>query len=273
MPDFGLFRGFSDKLVAGQTPVNLGLIGTLDADVLSYFYRVTAAGGTLTATEQTAINTLVSQMKANNIWDSMKAVYPMVGASAAACAQNLVSANYTGSFTSGWTFASAGVTGNGTSSFMNTSLIPSSVLALNSAHLSVYLRTVLTPNQIFLGSKSTPPNDLIYLLNYGFLAINNGDTVATNTIGQNGFFVNSRTASNSVKQYKNNAVLSALTTTSTGLSVASIYVGAFNNGGTVLLPSNNQIAFASIGDGLNDTQETNFYTAVQAFQTTLSRQV
>jgi hypothetical protein len=35
----------------------------------------------------------------------------------------------------------------------------------------------------------------------------------------------------------------------------------------------NQYAFMSIGDGLTDTQASNFYTAVQAFQTTLGRQV
>jgi hypothetical protein len=39
------------------------------------------------------------------------------------------------------------------------------------------------------------------------------------------------------------------------------------------LPSNRECAFSSIGDGLTDTQASNFYTAVQAFQTTLSRQV
>jgi len=37
--------------------------------------------------------------------------------------------------------------------------------------------------------------------------------------------------------------------------------------------SNRNIAFASIGDGITDTEASNFYTAVQAFQTTLSRQV
>jgi hypothetical protein len=37
--------------------------------------------------------------------------------------------------------------------------------------------------------------------------------------------------------------------------------------------STRQCAFSSIGDGLTDTQASNFYTAVQAFQTTLSRNV
>jgi hypothetical protein len=35
----------------------------------------------------------------------------------------------------------------------------------------------------------------------------------------------------------------------------------------------NECAFASIGDGLTDTQASDLYTAVQAFQTTLTRNV
>jgi hypothetical protein len=34
-----------------------------------------------------------------------------------------------------------------------------------------------------------------------------------------------------------------------------------------------QLAFATIGDGLTDTDASNLYTRVQAFQTSLSRQV
>ncbi len=37
--------------------------------------------------------------------------------------------------------------------------------------------------------------------------------------------------------------------------------------------ANREYAFASIGDGLNDTEAANFYTAVQTFQTTLGRNV
>jgi len=39
-----------------------------DPDAAAFFARVTAAGGTLTATEQTAVNTLVVTMKANSLW-------------------------------------------------------------------------------------------------------------------------------------------------------------------------------------------------------------
>ena len=59
-----------------------------DADAQAYFDRVTAAGGTLSATEQNAVNTLTVNLKSNGLWTLLKAIYPMVGASAAACAQN-----------------------------------------------------------------------------------------------------------------------------------------------------------------------------------------
>ena len=63
-------------------------IGQFDPDAAAFFARVTAAGGTLSATEKTAVNTLVVQMKTDGIWTKMKAIYPMVGASSAAFAQN-----------------------------------------------------------------------------------------------------------------------------------------------------------------------------------------
>jgi hypothetical protein len=101
---------------------------------------VTAAGGTLSTTEKTATNQLVLDMKTAGIWASMKAIYPMVGASAAACAQNLKSSSFTGTFTSGWTFASTGVTPNGTSAYCDTNL-PNNTMSQNSMTMCTYLRT------------------------------------------------------------------------------------------------------------------------------------
>ena len=44
-------------------------------------------------------------------------------------------------FSSGWTFASTGVTGNGTSAYMDTGVQPSTQLTSNSTHISYYSRT------------------------------------------------------------------------------------------------------------------------------------
>jgi hypothetical protein len=248
-----------------------------DPDAVAFFSRVTTAGGTLTPTEQTAVNTLVVQMKAAGVWNSLKAIYPMVGASAAACAQNLKSSSFTGTFSSGWTFASTGVTPNGTSAFMNTNYNRTAVGdTLNSGHLSYYSRTNNNILQVEIGVED--PNVI-----YNFLSLRNAGTtsVAINSnlissfVDANslGFYIGNRQASNDLDLWKNGTKVINGTSVSNTLPNINIYIGAFNNKGLTTLFSNKQCAFASIGSGLTDTQASDFYTAVQAFQTTLSRQV
>jgi hypothetical protein len=275
MPDFGSFRGFGEKLTQGQTPTQLGTIGSLiiyDGDAQAFFNRVTAAGGTLSLTEIFAVNQLVLDFKSAGIWTAMKAIYPMVGASAAACAQNLKSSSFTGTFLGGWTFASSGATPNGTSGYMRTGIIPSASLSLNSAHLSSYINFTLSTNQFLMGS-SNGATQAIYIANYGFAAVNNGNEGATSVLNQLGLFTNSRTASNAFSQLKNGSALNNFTTTSTGLNGQEIYVGSYNFGGTLINPSVSKTAFSSIGDGLTNAQVATMYTSIQTFQTSLSRQV
>ena len=59
MADFGIFRGFSDKLFQGQLPTNLGKIGAFDVDAQEFINRTTSAGGSLSDSEKSAINLLV----------------------------------------------------------------------------------------------------------------------------------------------------------------------------------------------------------------------
>jgi hypothetical protein len=280
MPDFGSFRGFGEKLTQGQTPTQLGTIGSVifgvDPDAQAFFDRVTAAGGTLSATEQTAVNTLVVQMKADGTWTPMKAIYPMVGASAAACAQNLKSPSFTGIFNGGWTFASTGVTPNGSTAFMNTALNASTNLIQNSTHLSYYSRTnAYGTNQVEMGAYSGSVQTYL-LYSFGGIAygaINAREEVRTLVANPTtGFLIGNRTIATEEKYYFNNSS-STRTANSTGMANLNIYLGCRNDDGSGNFFSTKQCAFASIGDGLTDTQASDFYTAVQAFQTTLGRQV
>jgi len=259
----------------GTGPYTTTSTSLVDADAQAFFDRVTAAGGTLSATEESAVNTLVVQMKADNIWNSMKAVYPMVGASAAACAQNLKSSSFTGTFTSGWTFASTGVTGDGTSTFMNTSLVPNGNLTLNSTHLSYYSRTNNSYNASEIGYEFGGSNQTQIIINFSgtnFDCVYNAPGAGTPRSGTtSAFFVVSRPNAVLVKSYRNTSIIATNSLASVSLGTSPIYVGARNSPGKI--PTNRECAFASIGDGLDDTQESNFYTAVQAFQTTLGRQV
>ena len=251
-----------------------------DVDAAAFFARVTAAGGTLTLTEKSAVNTLVLQMKADGTWSPMLAIYPMVGASAAACAQNLKSSSFTGTFTSGWTFASTGVTPNGTSAYMDTGLNTSTQLTINNSHASFYSRTNNNSDNWDMGSGNGTGTAFLLALRYnalnqqlGFISGAYPTNVAASTqTTSNAFGLMSRTSSNLLKIYRNASLLNSNTAASSAVSSQNIYIGGGND---TSFPSysSNQCAFASIGDGLTDTQASNFYTAVQAMQTTLLRQV
>jgi hypothetical protein len=162
---------YQDQVVVGTTSyVVIGLTENttyyyrvraalgVDEDAVAFFGRVYTAGGSLTYTEVTATQQLVADMKAASIWTPMKAIYPMVGASAAACAQNLKSSSFTGTFTSGWTFASTGVTPNGTSAYMDTAMNQSTNLSNDSVSLCYYSRTNSTLNAFDIGGNNGFPN-------------------------------------------------------------------------------------------------------------------
>jgi hypothetical protein len=278
MPDFGIFRGFNDKLFgdklyAGQLPINLGLIGSddfgFDVDAIAFFARVTAAGGTLSATEQLAIDTLVKQMKLDGIWTKMKAMYPMVGASASACAQNLKSSSFTGSFSAGWTFASTGVTPNGTSAFFDTNLNQSTHITNTSQHISFYSKTlpIGNPGEIGIATSNT------FLLLRSTFYSNQCDSQLVNTAeNTKGFYLGSRTSSTLRRGFYNGSQVHESNSIPNATSSLNYYIGALNSAGVAAFFSPKECAFASIGDGLTNTNVSDFYTAVQAFQTTLGRQ-
>jgi hypothetical protein len=245
---------------------------TFDADAQAFFNRVTAAGGSLNSNEQIAVNALVIDMKSTNLWNSMLAIYPMVGASAAACSQNLKSSSFTGTFSSGWTFASTGVTPNGTSAYFDTLIIPSTSLTLNSTHISMYSRTNSTLARYDYNAGQNLEIVSKWTDNIFYYSVNAAEISAGIQSSSAGFFNVSRTASNSQKAYYNGTVKHTSTNSSTALSLFSLIYGALN-GVSKSNYSNRQTAFLSAGQGLDDTQASDFYTAVQAFQTTLSRQV
>jgi len=263
-------------------------IASFDADAVAFFNRVTTAGGSLSLTERQAVNTLVLDLKANSLWTPMKAIYPMVGASAAACAQNLKSSSFTGTFTSGWTFASTGVTGNGTSAYFNTTFNPNTQLTFTDSHMSLYknlgnISSTTMSNGVYATtipvSFSLIPdrNNTVYSL--GEMGSYSPSTAVGNnsSVQGNGFYVLARNANNFVRMTKNNTNTLSNTVTSSPASFPNdnIWLGGTHQVGTTVIvdPNTYRWAFMSLGNYLDATQASNFYTAVQAFQTTLGRQI
>lgn len=280
MPDFGIFRGFNDKLFgnklyAGQLPTQLGLIGSenfgFDPDAAAFFARVITAGGSLSLTEQTAVNTLVVQMKTDGIWSKMKAIYPMVGASAAACAQNLKSSSFTGTFSSGWTFASTGATPNGTSAYMNSGLNPSTNLSVTSLSFGGYTSTSADASGYH---GAYPPNYLMmsfrsFNFSEFYRTVGSAIRISGGVVGM----VQANQSGSTSKIYANGTTGATGTATMSSLPNINMYIGATNNNGSANFYDSHLISYYYYADGLTDTEANNHYTAVQAFQTTLSRQV
>jgi hypothetical protein len=88
-----------------------------------------------------------------------------------------------------------------------------------------------------------------------------------------GFTTGTRRSSTDVELYFNGASVATGSISSLNLPSNNFWLGGVNDNGIISFPTDQELAFAHLGDGLTDTEAANFYTAVQAFQTTLGRQV
>lgn len=249
---------------AGATDI-VGL--TTDADAQAF---ITAAAIT-DATQQSAIDTLVKGMKADGVWTKMKAIYPFVGGTATTHKWNLkdprdLDAAFRLVFNGGWTHSSNGATPNGTNGYADTKLVPSSVLSTSNYSLGFYSRTDVNGSYTQMGSNSLFQ---IYarLGNAIYYDVMYPSRITVTNASSLGLFNFSRTTLNRVDGYKNGVNIGNDTTTVSSLTNDVLKVGAGN------IYSPNQLAYAYVSNGLTDTEAANLYTRVQAFQTSLSRQV
>ena len=104
-----------------------------------------------------------------------------------------------------------------------------------------------------------------------FYKINSSSYANLGSQSSLGFTLASRIISTEQKLYKNSSLINTNTQGTNTQDSTKIYLGAWSD--ILNYPTNREYAFASIGDGLTDTQASDLYTAVQAFQTTLARQV
>ena len=234
---------------------------------------ITAAGIT-DPTQQAAINTLVVDFKGYNIWTKFKAIYPIVGGSASSHAVNLKTpGTYNLSFQVGWTHSATGMTPNG-ATFANSNLLPSTHLNTNSNSFGIYSRTNNTSGSQVYGIW----NGIAYFLQNNLTGANfvSGEVTGIVSYTANpttSLLMATRTSSSLLKAFRGGVLLGQSTSSITGIPNINFYFGARNNGGNPDFWTSHQLAFAFLGDGLTDTDSANLYTAVQAYQTTLSRQV
>jgi hypothetical protein len=253
--------------------------GGVDPDAQAF---ITAAAIT-DPTQQAAINTLVVDLKGYSIWSKMKAIYPFVGGTAAQHKWNLkdprdLDAAFRLVFNGGWTHSSTGALPNGTNAFADTKLNPQNNIGGFSIGFGVYIPTAHT-NVSGHGSWQTTDgakrSNLLQFVGSHYSQITTGSTSAINSGVLSGFIIGSRVNSTSNKIYNNGVLLNTNTTNETvSLPDANTFSFSYINGsGANTNYGANQLRLGFISTGLTDTEAANFYTAVQAFQTTLGRQV
>jgi hypothetical protein len=215
----------------------------------------------------------------------MKALYPFVGGSAASHKFNLkdprdVDAAFRLTFNGGGTHDSNGYQLNGSNAYANTFFVPNtSFISQNRSSFGVYSRTDSNlSGKIIMGSHGGNGYIYMYLKDgTGQYALNNtnwssfGGPVST-YVSKKGFFQASRNNSSTTQLWQVDNSNYSSTSNSTGRSTLSITIGDCNGllGGYA---ENVQVSFSYIGDDLSSTDLSNYYTAVQKFQTSLGRQV
>ena len=267
---------------------------SIDSDAQAF---ITAAAITNT-NQQKSLNTLVKSLKSEGLWTKMKAIYPMVGGSAASHKFNLkdprdVDAAFRLYFYGGLTHTGSGVYFNGSNSWCDTRLNAASNLSATSTHLSFYSSTSLTNTysggEIGIdgyNSWTTPPQDpnaqlTLRVRSAGYAGSSALVTVGNTSVGYTtndgyGLTIGSRLGSNSTKIYKGYstsefALKGSSTTTNTGIMPNyNVALGKLYNYGEW---SSQLCSFASIGDGLTDVEAAKLYGIVQIYQINLGRQV
>ena len=252
-----------------------------DADATAYLTAVVAAGGTVDATITSATNTLFTSLKSAGLYSKLKVFYPMIGGTAAS---NSIMGNRTSGSTYDiqWTndllitFDYSGVTGDGSSTYGDTGFngfnqISSSVGA--ASHLSIYLGTNTSGAYSEIGTRTNGTwimatrfsNNFFYGWNY---TSGSGELVYPTT-DATGMYVMSRSSNIVNKIFRNNIIEASNPFTEVN-TIPNSNVRILSDGTAY---SNRRFQFVSIGDGLDDTESVNLSNIVNAFQTTLGRNI
>lgn len=265
------------------TPANIiGIMGKS-----KYLPLTTAWIATTGETDTTilnALNTFEASMIANGMSSDFIAFYPMVGGNSTKHSYNFMNtALYNLSFTGGWTHSATGALPNGTNAYANTGINALSVLTQNDNHASFYSRTNSTGASRACMGSYTGAGTNVYAMQLRLTANTAAVFNASNAAGQfaiiantnsEGFYLMNKTSSaiGGLTLDKNGSQIAANTvavSTNTYPNV-NVLIGALT---TALQFDNKECAGVTIGPGLNSTKRGQIYTMIQAFNTSLSRQV
>jgi len=241
-------------------------------------------------TQIQAINSLVLGLKANNLWTKMVAIYPFVGGSAFTHKVNLKTPGiYDVIWSGGIIHTNQGSITTSTNGLGNTGFIPTSMLpnisssvhiSFNFAVGSVFSSLGVMGTGLSWNSSAQSGQAIQIDVSAGSgtqgvpAAYTSGQQVITTTADKQGLFISTRTSSTEIAFYRRSPV-QTINSLRTGLPFTSnpswedhsIYLFQLRSGGVAGVTG----SFATIGDGLTQTDVNNLYSAITTFNTTLGR--
>lgn len=269
----------------GNTLINDVMLGSQRMDDVFNFNYDTDAINFLNATGlygqqpvTTAINNLVIDLKAYQLWDKMYLAYPFVGGTATTHKVNLINTgSYELYFTGSWTHNTNGITGNGTNTFTTSSFFYENVTNFGGdGSIGVYSRTNSQGGYDYGDGGSGFQHAILIRysngLYYAGLPIGNGATVANSN--STGSYSISRFGGDTLA-YKNGVnVYDANAGDQTATGQPSIGAGRNTTApaGAEDFTTRNY-AWAFIAKGLTRQNNVDLNTAVQRFQTSMGRAV
>lgn len=251
--------------------------------------RIPGNSGTISIQTKDAANIFMLALNSGSLRSLVYRLNLYAGNQLAACLVPLIkdfgnATETNNNFVSGDYTEATGLKGNGTTKFLDTGLVPSTVYSdINGAHLSIYARSAETESADSIGSIISGTSnsktgisitDSANGKSIGFWGEPTGSSVTLSALLSVGYFHHNRVSSTVTHLYKNGVSRTNGTPSGGTLASASLYIHARHD--SVLgaqRRSARTYAGYSIGLGMDATQALVFYNAWQTFQTALRRQV
>jgi hypothetical protein len=282
-----LLAGFAIGSMAAPLSCGAGAAPpTIEAEAAQWRARVRAAGGTVSWATLQATSAFVRQCKAAGIWHKLNRVNLFCGDQLAACLVPLkvgsgVQTESSVNFVAGDYSEATGLTGNGSTKYLNTG-VPANSLGAGNRHAATYERvrsagtydfaigyeSTTNVNQFGISSDANA-TDLKYHTGLG----TGGPILTPQAAG--GLFVGSEMVAITPSLYVNGVSVNSTTLAAATPDDGPIGVFALirNSPRVITYLSAATLAGYSLGAGLSATEVAAYYVAMQAFQSSLGRQV
>lgn len=266
------------------------VVSALDAATQAWVAAVQGAGGTVSGTQQSRVNTLIVGLKADSLWTIISRIWLYSGESVAQQAKIDIKALASHTLIGTPTLAAAGYTGDsgvGTSTnYINTNFDISADANYTNGDASTlaYIMNSRTVDQFWFsfGVKGAGGQEIIMnsfrtapLSNF---SINNNIDGATTTTNAQGLWIMSRVTAvaNEAKTYRNGNTTPILTDSAsqtfdrTNFSGVPIYACARNDNNASpgsVFGSGDQVGALAFGAGLSAAQQANFASRINNYMT------